>query len=353
MFNVGKGVLHMSYKYDLAVFIGRFQPFHYGHAEIVRQTLKVSQYIAILVGGAEDTLTTRNPWNYSQRCEIILRHFEHTDPDAAKRIIFRPLVDTKYNDQAWIANVQYQVNDVIRVFDHKKLNKVALTGRKKDNTSYYLNLFPQWDEIEIDIKHHADLSATDVRNAYFTDQSIFDMTSTPVQNYLNLTSNTDQMQTIRKQFSFEENYRKQYGKGPFVTVDACVHQGGHILLIQRGREYCFGQYALPGGFLESNETIEEGVIRELMEETRIKVPEKVLRGCIKSREYFDDPYRGNRGRNITHCFNIELNNVGELPKVKGSDDAFKAMWKPFSFIDKNRDKFFDDHYHMIKKMLNI
>ena len=66
-----------------------------------------------------------------------------------------------------------------------------------------------------------------------------------------------------------------------MTVDAVVVQSGHILLVKRGDMPGKGLWALPGGFLNQEETMLDGAIRELKEETKIKVPVPVLKGSIK------------------------------------------------------------------------
>lgn len=95
-----------------------------------------------------------------------------------------------------------------------------------------------------------------------------------------------------------------------------------------------------------NETLEDGMIRELREETKIKVPDPVLRGSIVNVRTFDDPNRSTIGRVITQAFHIKLTDRIELPKIKGSDDAEKAKWVPIS--DLREDMMFDDHYHIIQ-----
>ena len=90
------------------------------------------------------------------------------------------------------------------------------------------------------------------------------------------------------------------------------------------------------------------MLRELREETKLKVPAPVLKGSIKASHVFDAPNRSQRGRTITHAFLIELP-PGPLPVVKGGDDARKAYWKPIG--DLKCEEFFDDHYHMIQYML--
>ena len=91
-------------------------------------------------------------------------------------------------------------------------------------------------------------------------------------------------------------------------------------------------------------------LRELREETGIKVPEKVLRGSIRGNHVFAAPDRSQRGRTITHAIHIALED-GEwnLPKVKGSDDAARAKWIPISRL--NSEEIFEDHYDIIQYFL--
>ena len=105
--------------------------------------------------------------------------------------------------------------------------------------------------------------------------------------------------------------------------------------------------ALPGGFLDANTdaSLEDAMIRELREETGLKVPSPVLRGSIRNNHVFDSIYRSSRGRTITHAFNIILPD-GELPRVKGGSDADKAFWIPFSELDPR--ECFEDHYQIIR-----
>lgn len=58
---------------------------------------------------------------------------------------------------------------------------------------------------------------------------------------------------------------------PLVGVGAVVVHESRVLLVQRGREPLKGQWSLPGGLLEVGESLEAGVIREVEEETGLKV----------------------------------------------------------------------------------
>jgi bifunctional NMN adenylyltransferase/nudix hydrolase len=112
-----------------------------------------------------------------------------------------------------------------------------------------------------------------------------------------------------------------------------------------------GLLALPGGFVDQGEKLVDACLRELREETRLKVPAPVLKGSIKSQQVFDDPHRSARGRTITHAFYMELQPDKTLPKVKGGDDARHALWIPLADLDPTQ--IFEDHYFIIQEMTGL
>ena len=164
---------------------------------------------------------------------------------------------------------------------------------------------------------------------------------------------SDSYQGIREEQTFIADYKAGWSHAPyaptFVTVDAVVVQSGHLLLVTRKAFPGKGQLALPGGFVNQYEQLEEAVLRELREETRLKVPTPVLKGSIQRRRVFDSPYRSTRGRTITHAFYIELSPETSLPKVKGGDDARHAQWVPLASLDPRQ--MYEDHYDIIQEMI--
>ena len=137
----------------------------------------------------------------------------------------------------------------------------------------------------------------------------------------------------------------------FVTADAVVTCSGHVLVVTRGGNPGKGLLALPGGFVRSNERIKDAAVRELKEETRIKVDKPVLKRAIVDSEVFDYPARSERGRTVTHAFHIKLE--GKLPEVKltGADDAVKCQWMPFVEVMRRADEFFEDHIHIVNNFI--
>lgn len=65
--------------------------------------------------------------------------------------------------------------------------------------------------------------------------------------------------------------RREFPEVPLLGVGAVVVHEGRVLLVQRGREPLKGQWSLPGGLLEVGESLEAGVIREVEEETGLRV----------------------------------------------------------------------------------
>ena len=110
---------------------------------------------------------------------------------------------------------------------------------------------------------------------------------------------------------------------PAVTVDVAIFRPFEaeyqILLIKRDHEPYRGDFALPGGFVEMDESLEQAAHRELFEETGI---ENIQLTQIQT---FSDPDRDPRGRVISTCFGSVLKAEGEI-NLQAGDDAADAAW---------------------------
>ena len=100
------------------------------------------------------------------------------------------------------------------------------------------------------------------------------------------------------------------------TVDALIVEKGKIVLIKRGTEPFKGEWALPGGFVDSQETAEAACVREAKEETGLDVKIEGLTGVFS--EPGRDPERGT----IAVAY---LCNVAGGKLLRG-DDAMEAKW---------------------------
>lgn len=139
---------------------------------------------------------------------------------------------------------------------------------------------------------------------------------------------------------YEELKKKQSDevyKNPALTVDGIITKGERILLIERGKPPFKGKYALPGGFVEYGETVEDAVVREIEEETGQKTGVKRLVGV------YSDPERDPRGHTVSVVFELK-NTDGE---VEGGSDAASA-----SFISlKDLPELAFDHSKIINDFL--
>ncbi len=121
----------------------------------------------------------------------------------------------------------------------------------------------------------------------------------------------------------KEEYCYDYPR-PAVTVDIALfycatEDNKEILLIKRGSEPFKGQWALPGGFVDEDESLERAAARELEEETGIR------RVRLEQFGAFGDPGRDPRGHTVSVGFTGCLK---KRPEVKASDDAEEARWYP-------------------------
>lgn len=349
----------MTKKYDLLVYVGRFQPFHIGHQAVIEEGLKQAREVLVLIGSANEPRSIRNPFTYAERKGMITQTFIGQD------VFVRPIEDHTYNDEAWVRDVQAEATKICSTMTACQ-NRIGLIGCDKDHTSYYLKMFPRWDSVNIEPVVHPMvgdyvISSTDIREDFLSYPeggvlpSSKNILPEATKTFLKDFSLTPDFIALHKEFEYVQDYKRQWERAPyaptFVTVDAVVVQSGHILLVKRRAYPGKGLLALPGGFLNQTETLIDGCLRELREETRLKVPAPVLKGSVVDQKVFDNPNRSSRGRTITHAFYIELAPDEKLPPVKGSDDAEKAMWVPLSEVTP--DRMFEDHFHIIRRMVGV
>jgi len=384
-------------KFDYIVYIGRFQPPHLAHTQIVKQGLKQATNVIVLVGSANQPRTFKNPFTWQER-EVMIR--ASLSADLNERVVVMPIRD-KVTDAQWVTQIQRAVDTIEKTVTGSNAlesSKIGIIGHSKDESSYYLEMFPQWENIEVE--NIEDMHATDIREAFFgaDDEDDFELKvgrNLPhgIHDWMKAFMMTAEYEQLRREFLFNRNYRRawdwdatldaflendladfkaedrkvirtaieqlrtNYKVAPYENnyycADAVVVQAGHILLIRRRSEPGKNLWALPGGHVGSKETSLDAAIRELREETRLKVPVPVLRGSLHKKNpthLFEKPDRSLRGRTLSKAYYFVLE-PGPLPKVKGGDDADKAKWVPLSTFAEMEDQMFEDHFHIVNYFL--
>jgi bifunctional NMN adenylyltransferase/nudix hydrolase len=337
---------------EIAVVIGRFQPFHNGHAMLLARALEVAPRVIVVLGSSFHARSPKNPFTWQERAAMIAATL--TEQDRA-RVTCVPVRDY-YDDKRWASAVQRAVKDNAR-----DARSIALVGYFKDASSYYLNHFPQWNLVTCD--NAPDIDATRVRRILFEAEDIdvslrvvAGLIPTAVRQYLKAWALLPGYAPLVEEYRKVEGYKAAWKAAPyppiFVTVDAVVKTAGHVLLIRRGDFPGKGLWALPGGFLDQHERLLAGALRELREETRLALLPSTLAESLVDVAVFDHPDRSLRGRTITHAHFFDLK-MDKLPDVEGSDDAAHAQWVALDEIAAMEESFHDDHFHILDHFLRL
>lgn len=407
----------MSKKKKLALVFGRWQPLHNGHMCLFNEAIENYKHVLVFVGSSNKPRTPQNPFTADERIDMLNTALATPFAERLEGIHdIVPLPDS-YLDDVWATDVRRYVNSFIEQIieeygDEVPDYEIEIVGHEKDDSSYYLHIFPEWHVNAV--ANYQGLNATDIRNELFNRKTPVDpgfqvriekylqtwcgfspdtakaylkhlpplppeltpdgavdvskvfrpldlyylSANTPngVHEFLRKYMTTDNYLDMVEETVSYKNNKMAWGLGPyapmFVTVDAVVTYNGHVLLIRRKQSPGRGLWALPGGFIDQDNSLQDNVIRELREETRISVTNDRLKSCMGPLVTFSDPYRSKRGRTITHASRINLDgHVDVLPKVRGDDDAELAKWFTFSEVLDFGNQLFEDHAEIIKQLV--
>ena len=330
------------------VFIDDFQPITIKHIQAIITAGKQNNHITFLVTNSFRPRTSKDPFTYEERFDMIVSTMDHINElnfnPLTRFFSIVPVQDCVYDKQSFITNIQAAVDKIDNFY------KIELLMFHPE----YLRMFPQWKGIASETLSWKDISS--IKTDLYTGKNLTNILPYRISQTIKRLQEEQKevFDALVSEYNFITEYKAAWKFAPytptFVTADTVVIQSGHILMVERGANPGKGLLALPGGFVNPTEFIEDAALRELEEETKIDCPEKVLRGNIKDSKIFDYPLRSLRGRTITQAFYIELPDIGKLPKVKGSDDATSATWIPLSTL--NPKQIFEDHFDIIQYFVN-
>ena len=363
--------------YNWAIYIGRFEGFHNGQFENIKHGLEIADKLIIIIGSANKPIDWKNPWTANERIEMIKASLP---PDMLSHVHFQTIEDRLYQQSEWESLIYEAVDAILHDYSQFRINpiraeqkaKIALVGCDKDDTTWYLRCFPDWKQeftkTFIGEDKETPLSSTTIRENIFKYLSTVHVHSendhylTDIKKLVPKGSYefiykwllTDSAKYVYEWYIMDKEYQRPYEALPYGTnfycADNVVIHSGHILLVKRKFHPGKDLWALPGGHINKNETAFQASIRELYEETNIKVPEKVMIANFFGEKLFDHPDRSLRGRcgkkvgrtvSISHCY--ALNGGDGLPRVKAADDAEEAWWFNSAQLKKMRNEMFEDH----------
>jgi bifunctional NMN adenylyltransferase/nudix hydrolase len=342
----------MSQIFDHAVVIGRFAPCDNGHVERLSKIGGMAKRVLVLVSSADKARESRMPWTADER-EALLRAGLG---EAAGGFVFGRVADYAYDPDLFAA-------EVMRQFDawrgSAEPGRVAVVSRAADVRPAVRAALPEaWERIT----PPSGPDRAGLLDAFYgaDDAVLGGMVPPGVLARLQAFRDTEVFAAMAAEHRYVEDYKTSWAAAPyppiFATTDVVAIQPDpegvpHILLVRRGGIPGKGLWALPGGFLNPEEELVDGALRELREETGLGLGDAELKTYLAGAYVFADPERSSRGRVITHGHHFLLP-AGPLPVVEGADDAEHAIWLPLHDLPGLREQFFEDHYAMVEHILD-
>jgi len=357
------------------VVLGRFQLVHEGHLALIAKACENYSEVYILVGSADKSRDVCNPFTFEERYSMLVKLSDPSTFEQIERLrkyglqklelerkLILPIQDCD-TDAEWIGCLQNTIQDIKKNNKDSQVN--LITCKKDDKTANYIDLikdakiFDDVIEIEPYLENGKVISAKNKRKEYFTKiPSIVDYVGWGgygymcENDYLEMQKKYIEAGLITEDDVYYANYQEEVKQYPRIehTADIAIFHGNNVLLIKRGKAPGKGLYALPGGFVNQNETLKECALRELKEETGLVIDNPMHMRLVGN---FDNPNRSRRSRVITTLYEVLLLNLQkdyDINAVKAGDDASSVEWiNAEDALKMDKSAFFEDHYDMLYK----
>lgn len=340
----------------IGVVVNRFSYITDDHAQLIKKASQENNFVIIAIGSSDRACDINCPFTFEERKSVI-EDIMASDEFHSYSYCIVPLEDSPYNSISWTTKAHSLVYNAI---EYINVNPKSINVYVFDSTSFeYEKLFPAPSFNVIKVKKNI----SNEKDIFFTDSIVnwatkFDRIA--IQHYAHY-AGTERYYRLETEYNAVKSMEESWASSPFpptfVTTDAVVYYRGHVLVVTRNGPVGNGLYCLPGGFLSQNHTVNEGIIENLKKDTGIKVYKPILQSNVVDSHVFDDPNRSARGRIITTTGLIVLDNVSslnELPKVRNvKGNKTHARWLSLYEIEHHSDKFFEDHFYIIKYMLSL
>lgn len=292
-------------KKEKGFFLGRFQPFHTGHYEAINCVLKEVEVLVIGVGSSNKGYTKENPYTFEERKKMIERSLNEGEKCEILGIRdFNNIKEwTKYVktvvDQKWVV---YTGNPITR----KLFEKEKYTVRS--------------------IKHKNSLSGRALREMMYTgDEWKKHVPKGTLETLLEIKGVERLREITNTRF-----------ESPVLAVDTIIEVEEGVILVKRAKEPFKDKYAIPGGHVEGNETVEGAAVREAKEETGLDIEIKKILGV------YSEPRRDPRGHYVSVVY-ICKKLGGELRAASDAKEAKIFSIESLPELGFDHKKIFEDY----------
>ncbi len=333
--------------------VGRFQPLHDGHLQLLQEALRMGGSVVVVLGSSFGSRSVRNPWTWEERREMFRQALSDAD---FRRCIFVPVHDYFYDNERWVLKLKEEVWGRIAGLSGNATPDLVWLGVGKDaSTAAYLqDLRRHGERVCVLAAARTSGNATCLRNRIFGDDrsdTVFrDLVAEERLHILvakYIAENRELLRGVQEDWNFMVGERELWGQTPYPvqvqTVDAIVCAPDFdVLMVRRGRPPGRGLLALPGGHVEVGETLLEAVVREVREETGLRLePER-----FHNYGAFDHPHRS-PGRGVRVITTVFGYNLLRRCRVRAGDDASALQWVPASQVPQLEGEMFEDHYQIL------
>lgn len=333
---------------SFGVYIGRFEPPHLAHLAVMEEALKQVDCLIIVLGSAQSPRTIKNPFTASERAQMILEMLSQAGIDPG-RVRWVPVRDHLYDEQAWIDEVKTKVYKVIRAASPVEAppHTPILIGHIKDESSYYLHHFPEWQFMPT--KVISPLSATTVRNAYFSQpasEEWRELVPVAVSQFLGAFAHTREYQALQQDYAYLKNQSNDIQLEIAVILFASEQAKDAVWFISRESHPNQGTWSLPITELQRHETAAMCALRIAIEQ--LDTDPSLLH--VEQGKLFDAPSRSLRGRVITYAIPVWTTDQ-QTDLLHTASEKGKARWISIEELSSRPELFFEDHHEIVHEIV--
>lgn len=325
----------------LGIVIGRFQPVHWGHLDLIDKARKDNDSTLVILGSVNRLPDFKNPLTPDERQGLLEKLLYAGDDCVIQRQNDRP------TDDEWVQDIVARVNNI-----EEDPTQVTLYCAKKDEEFYRSNFIYNVETVDT-----RSISATDVRHAWYH-KSLWTVEDDVPQATLDLLNEFPDFEIYRKEWETgrEMAFKKKEGHpfgNPLEPVSfAVIVQDNKILTGFRGGDRGYGTPGLPGGYVENTESTLQACMRETKEEMGIDLEMLIITGqavCMAQavEENLDDI--GTRTIGINYLFVIKPE--VDLEITVDGEETLDYQWIPLRDILEEKTLLFYNHNLVTQRLL--
>jgi len=319
--------------------VGRFQPLHNGHVELIQKAMDENDAVLVLVGSQNKLADYRNPFDIETRLGLLKEHFGQYD-----KMYFKGMDDYP-NDDQWCDDVSSRVATI-----NDDPTAITVYTSDKDEEFYRNNFL-----YRVEVSPSNGLNSTDIREDLYSgseawDNNIPQVTKAFIDNwgetkeYIRLSTewyySTESKRTAMSNHEFSNPIEP--------VAHAMVIQGGKVLLVKRSGARGYGQWALPGGYIQHTETTRAAALRELKEETSLDLLNQPRAAEVAFA--IEENMNGLSTRTIgfNYCYAVHPE---ETLDIVAGDDAQDVQWFPLEDVANGDMPLFYNHTTVVRRLL--